>query len=316
MRTSHTVLGLFVFVLLSACSRKPSDRLQGYVEGEFIYVASPLPGALETLHVRRGAQVKAGDPLFELESVSERTARDEAERRLAQARANLEDAKQGKRPSEVASVEAQLEQARAALALSEREFKRQDELTRSGAASKQELDRVRSTREQDRQRVAQLEAELKTTQLGSRVDQIAALEADVKAREFALTRAEWDLSQKRQVAPESGLVFDTLYRQGEWVPAGRPVLALLPPKNIKVRAFVPEGRLGSIHPGQQVRVTVDGIAEPFLGSISYISPHAEYTPPVIYSQESRGKLVFMIEAVFEPQSAAKLHPGQPIDLQF
>jgi HlyD family secretion protein len=91
---------------------------------------------------------------------------------------------------------------------------------------------------------------------------------------------------------------------------------LLPPGNIKVRAFAPQSRVGTIQPGQQVRVFVDGIEAPFVGKVSYISPKAEYTPPVIYSQESRGKLVFMIEAVFDPAVAAKLHPGQPIDLQF
>ena len=63
-------------------------------------------------------------------------------------------------------------------------------------------------------------------------------------------------------------------------------------------------------------VAVDGVRDPFIGKVSYISPHAEYTPPVIYSKESRNKLVFMVEAVFDPATAAKLHPGQPVDVQF
>ena len=112
------------------------------------------------------------------------------------------------------------------------------------------------------------------------------------------------------------MVFDTLYRAGEWVAAGRPVVAVLPPENIKVRAFVPEARVGTIHPGDAVKVSVDGIGEPFVGKVSFISPHAEYTPPVIYSQESRGKLVFMIEITFDPAAAARLHPGQPVDVRF
>jgi HlyD family secretion protein len=56
------------------------------------------------------------------------------------------------------------------------------------------------------------------------------------------------------------------------------------------------------------------VQEPFVGTVSYISPHAEYTPPVIYSQESRSKLVFMIEAVFDPGTSVNLHPGQPVDV--
>jgi len=304
-------------VVLMGCQRPPSDRVQGYVEGEFIYVASPFAGALESLIVRRGTQVRAGEALYALEQVSERAARDEAERRLGQARANLEDARKGKRPTEIESIKAQLKQAQAALRLSSRELVRQEGLTNvPGAAVELELDRARAARDQDRQRVVQLQAELDTALLGSRTDQVIAAVAEVRAREAALARAEWELGQKRQQAPKSGLVFDTLYREGEWVAAGRPVVVLLPPENIKVRAFVPEKRVGTIHPGDDAQVSVDGVAARYSGKISYISPRAEYTPPVIYSQESRDKLVFMVEVVFEPSTAGELNPGQPVDVQF
>jgi HlyD family secretion protein len=288
--------------------------VQGYVEGEFVYVASPLAGALQTLGVSRGAQVQAGDYLFELDREPEKTARDEAAQKLAVGRANWEDAKKGKRPSEIDSLTAQLRQARAALVLSESSLARHEELIRSGGTSKEDLDRARSARDQDRQRVAQLEADLQTARLGSRDDLIAAAEANVRALEAALAKAEWNLAQKRQIAPQAGLVYDTLFREGEWVAAGRPVVVLLPPPNIKVRAFVPEARIGAIQVGQDLRVTVDGVPEPYLGKVTYISPRAEYTPPVIYSQESRGKLVFMIELRFDPETAARLHPGQPVDV--
>ena len=302
--------------VLVACNRPPSDRVQGYVEGEFVYVASPFAGQLEALSVRRGGQVRAGEALFALERVSEKAARDEAERRLSQALANLEDAKKGKRPTEIDSLKAQLKQAQAALRLSSREVIRQEGLRAvPGAAVELEVDRARAARDQDQQRVAQLQADLNTALLGSRTDQVIAAEAEVRAREAALAKAEWEFGQKRQQAPKSGLVFDTLYREGEWVPAGRPVVVVLPPENIKVRAFVPETRVGAIHPGDEVLVGVDGVQKPFAGKVSYIAPRAEYTPPVIYSQESRDKLVFMIEVVFDPQSAVDLNPGQPVDVQ-
>ncbi|MGB8169856.1 MAG: HlyD family efflux transporter periplasmic adaptor subunit [Chthoniobacteraceae bacterium] len=307
---------LLALCAFSGCDRPPRAAVQGYAEGEFIYVASPLAGTLEALSVQRGAQVKAGEPLFALECGAESAARDQAVKRLEEGRANLEDARKGKRPAEIDAIEAQLNQSRAALVLSEKELARQMELFRSGASSAQDRDKAQSARDQDRQRVSQLEADLKTAQLGLRSDQIAAAEANVRALEAALAKADWDLGQKRQNAPQAGLVFDTLYRAGEWVAAGRPVVALLPPENIKVRAFVPEQRVGAIHPGDPAQVSVDGVREPFLGKVSYISPQAEYTPPVIYSQESRGKLVFMIEVRFDAEAAAKLHPGQPVDVLF
>jgi HlyD family secretion protein len=233
-----------------------------------------------------------------------------------QGRASLEDAKKARRPSELEAAEAQMKQARAALVLSEKEFLRQQDLYNRGVSSSQDLDRARSTRDQDDHRVQQMTADLQTANLGSREDQIAAAEANARALEAALAQADWNLSQKKQSAPQEGLVYDLLYQQGEWVPAGKPVVMLLPPPNVKVRAFVPEQRVGAIHPGDKAIVHVDGVPAPYEGHVSYISPQAEYTPPVIYSQESREKLVFMVEVRFPPETAAKLHPGQPVDVEF
>lgn len=307
---------LAVILLSSGCKRPAANRFQGYVEGEFVYVASPLAGSLAKLHVQRGAMVKGGDPLFALDAMPEKAERDEAERRLSQAHATLEDLKKGRRPTEIEALEAQFKQATAALVLSEEEYARQQKLINSGATAEQQLDRARATRDQDRQRVQQLEAELKTAQLGSRTDQIAAAEASARALEASLVKADWELLQKRQNATQAGTIFDTLYREGEWVAAGRPVVVLLPPPNIKVRAFVPEPQLGKIQLGDPIKVMVDGIPEALTGKVSFISPRAEYTPPVIYSRERREKLIFMIEAVFDPAVAAKLHPGQPVDVEF
>ena len=305
---------LAALATLAGCNPVDPNRVQGYVEAEFVYVAAPCPGALKSLDVRRGAQVQAGDRLFELDRQPELAAHDEAQRRLATAQANWADAKKGKRPSEIDSLVAQLRQAQAAQAFSQSDLARREELLPSGGSSVEERDRARAARDQDRHRVAQLQADLETARLGLRHDQIAAAEATMRAMDAALARSQWDLSQKSQTAPEAGLVYDTLYYEGEWVPAGRPVVALLPPANVKVRAFVPEERIAAVQAGQELRVVVDGAEEPLRGRVTYVSPQAEYTPPVIYSRESRTKLVFMIELRFDPRQAARLHPGQPVDV--
>jgi HlyD family secretion protein len=316
LREGIALVALALAAAAASCTRPASGRCQGYVEGEFVYVASPLAGELVTLDVQRGARVKPGDLLFSLECGSETAARDFEERRLAQARATLEDEKKGRRPSEIESLEAQLGQAKAALVLSEQELARQEKLVQSNATALTERDHAKSARDQDADRVAELEANLKTAKLGSREDQIAAAEAEVKSREAALAKAEWDLAQKRQTATQAALVFDTLFREGEWVAAGRPVVALLPPPNLKVRAFVPQAVVATLHPGDRALVHVDGGAGPFPGRVSFISPQVEFTPPVIFSQESRGKLVFMVELRFDDATATKLNPGQPVDVTF
>lgn len=311
-----TLAFLALSLLLSACSNSPSqDVFHGYVEGEFVYVASPLAGTV-TLAVAKGDAVKKGEPLFALESEAERNSRDEARRRLAQAQAALRDAGKGLRPTEIAALKAQQQQARSALNLAEVEYGRQERLFRSGTVPAQSLDSARAVRDQQLQSVARLAAELQTARLGVRSDQLAMAQANVKALESVLARAEWELSQSSRKAPEAALVYDTLYRSGEWVAGGKPVVALLPPGSIKVRVFVPETMLALIHQGDPVSVTVDGIKESFAGKISFISPRAEYTPPVIYSRESRAKLVYLVEAAFPSVPPTRLHPGQPVDLVF
>src|SRR6185436_1327589 len=96
-----------------------------------------------------------------------------------------------------------------------------------------------------------------TARLGEREDLVASAEQQVRAREAELARAEWSLAQKRQTATQDAPVFDTLYREGEWIAAGRPVVVLLPPGNVKVRAFVEQTRVATIHAGDPVRVFVD-----------------------------------------------------------
>lgn len=314
-RTRH-IFGAGIFLLATAgCGGKRAVTYQGYIEGEFVQVASPLAGELANLAVARGQAVTEGELLFELENGAETAARDEARLRLEQAEANLRDARLGRRPSEILSLKAQLAEARAALVLSEKEFARQQKLRESGVSSVEAMDRARAERDQDRGRVSRLQADLDTARLGSRENQIAAAEANVQAQAAALAGAQWQLDQKRQMTPKSGLVFDTLYREGDWVAAGRPVVALLPPENVKVRVFAPETVVGGVRPGMKVRVSVDGVDEDFEGVVNFVSPRAEYTPPVIYSQDRREKLVFLVEAVFAPEVAVKLHPGQPVDVE-
>lgn len=305
---------LVLAAALGACGSKSNGILQGYAEGEYVRVAAPFAGSLQKLQVKRGSQVKAGEALFVLEQVNEAAARREAEERVRNADAQLADLRKSRRPSEIDAVKAQLAQARASLKLSEVSLKRQEQLAASNFVSKSAVDEARAAFERDKARIGELEAQVTTAQLAARQDEIRAAESNAAAARAALAQADWKLAQKSVVAPLAGLVNDTNYVAGEWVPAGSPVVSLLPPQNIKVRFFVAESALGGIKVGQPVNVRCDGCSAPLAAQITYISPQAEYTPPVIYSRETRAKLVYMIEARTTPEDAIKLHPGQPVDV--
>ncbi len=302
-------------VLGAGCSKNSAGSFQGYIEGEYVYVAAPLAGALAQLAVARGDSVKAGQLLFELERQSEAAALAQAEKNLAQAQAQRDDLTKGKRPTEIASLAAQLARARANLKLSADELARRERLGGNAVISKEELDQARAQRDADQAQVNQLIADLATAKLGGREDAIRAAQAAVEAQRAARDKAQWAFDQKQQFAPANATVQDTLYRQGEFVAAGNPVVVLLPPENLKVRFFVPQTNLPQIKIGQPVSIHCDGAAKDYSATVNYISTQAEYTPPVIYSRETRAELVFMIEATFSPAYAAPLRPGQPADVR-
>jgi len=281
-----------------------------------VYVAAPLAGTLASLQVQSGQQVARGQPLFALEAQSEEAARAEAQARLAAARYQAANTDKGKRPAELAVQEEQLSQARAQLALARRELARKAPLAETGALSRSEVDAARATADEAQARVGELEAALRVARLPARSDERAAADAQVEAARQSLRQNEWREGQKRQAAPAAGVVSDTFYRSGEFVPAGSPVLALLPPGNVKARFYVPEAELQSVALGHGVQLSCDGCGKPIEARVSFIATQPEYTPPVIYSNAQRSKLVFLVEAKpVNVGDAARLRPGQPLDVR-
>ena len=309
------ILAVFTAALLDGCTKNSPGNFQGYIEGEYIYISSPLAGALTNLTTARGDSVKAGQLLFELERQSEAAAVAQAEKNLTQAQAQLADLQKGQRPTEIASLAAQLERAQADLKLSAAELARREKLGGSEVISKEELDQSRAQTDANQAQVNQLAANLATAKLGGREDAIRAAQAAAEAQKAALDKAKWTFDQKQQFAPANATVHDTLYRQGEFVAAGNPVVSLLPPENLKVRFFVPQENLPQIKIGGTVSVQPDGATRALRATVNYFSTQAEYTPPVIYSRETRAELVFMIEAKFSPADAVELRPGQPVDVE-
>jgi HlyD family secretion protein len=303
-------------LLLAACDRPHPVAWSGYAEGDYVYVAAPLAGTLTSLQVRAGEQVTRGRPLFALEAQSEQAARAEAQARLAAARSQAANTDKGRRPPEIAAQQAQVAQARAQLELARREQARRTALVESGAVSRAEYDAARTAVSEAQSRLAEAEAGLRLAQLPSRIDERAAADAQVEAARQALRQSEWREQQKQQAAPADGVVSDTFFRPGEFVNAGQPVLALLPPGQLKARFYVAENELTQVALGQPVRLSCDGCGAPIDARVSFVSTQPEYTPPVIYSNAQRSKLVFLVEArPLSNAAAAKMHPGQPLDVR-
>ncbi|MGV2293549.1 HlyD family efflux transporter periplasmic adaptor subunit [Trinickia sp. YCB016] len=304
-------------VALAGCEQQSGTRAayQGYVEGEFVYLSSSQSGTLTQLSVQRGQTIAENAPAFTLESVDETAALQQAQHQLNAAQAQLADLLTGKRPPEVNVTKAQLVQAVAQANHAAEQLKRDEAQFHMGGISQQQLDDSRMNAQTTAAQMREMQNQVDVANLPGRGQQIDAQAAQVKAAQAEVAQAQWKLDQKRVTAPHAGLVYDTLYRVGEWVQAGNPVVQMLPPQNVKVRFFVPETVVGSLAPGRAVTIHCDGCPADVPAKITYISSEAEYTPPVIYSNESRSKLVFMIEAHPSVADAPKLHPGQPVEVR-
>jgi HlyD family secretion protein len=303
-----------LIVLLAACSQGADRPLQGYIEGEYVRVGPQFAGTLQQLSVERGGQVAAGAPLFTLERENELAARRQAEEQMRAAQARLANLKTGKRPPEIETVAEQLRQAQAARELSQANLRRQESLFKSGFISQAALDDARTKLKSDDAAVAQLRASVQTATLPGRPEEIRAAQADADAAREALAQSDWRLAQRAVTAPQAGRVSDTYYVVGDFVPAGSPVVSLLPPGNVKLRFYVPETQLGRVKAGQTVDFACDACGGPLKATITFIADRAEFTPPVLYSKENRAKLVYLVEAKPAPEVAARLNPGQPIDV--
>jgi HlyD family secretion protein len=317
---------LLVIVLLVAAgggvwwwwaARQPQPVMwQGYAEADFVKVGPTQAGLLTAVAVARGDAVDAGALLFTQDDADDRAARDQAAQTLNQAQQQLTNLQNGGKPTEIDQAEANLADAQATLVRSTSDLARGIAQLPMGGVSKQAVDQFRAERLSAQAKVDAAQAALAQAQAPmGRTGEIQAQVATVAAARAALAMAEWRLDQRRVTAPVAARVADVMARAGETMTAGAPVVSLLPPGNIFVRFFVPEPQFSTIHLGDRVALACDGCAADLFARISFVSPQAEYTPPLIYSESSKAKLVFLVEARPSRGQAVGLNPGQPIEVR-
>jgi HlyD family secretion protein len=315
------VIGILALVLLVAVGAvwwwtnrvPPPLEWQGYADADFVKVGPTQEGLLVAVHVVRGTKVAAGAPLFDQDDTNERAARDQAARQLKQAEAQLGNLEAASREPQIAQAEANLADAEAARDKIQSDLKRNEDLVKTGGASKQTVEDERADLRSAIAKVQGLKAALAMAREPTgRSGEIRAQQAFAEAGRAALAMAQWRLDQRHVSTPASGVIADVLARPGETMPAGGPVVSLLPPGNIFVRFFVPEPNLAEVHAGDEVALLCDNCPAGLRATISFIAPQAEYTPPVIYSEASRAKLVYMVEARPPRDQAALINPGQPV----
>ncbi|MBL8327928.1 MAG: HlyD family efflux transporter periplasmic adaptor subunit [Rubrivivax sp.] len=314
LAAASTCLATAALALAGCTPAADQPAMSGYVEAEYVYVSAASAGVLRQVSVRRGDAVKQGQPLFALETEAEAFGREAAAARRAGAEAQVRNLQKGRRPAELAAIEQQLAQAQAALAASSAALQRNQTLVQQGFQSASRLDELIAARDRDAARIRELQAQRTLALDTARADEIAAAAASAEGSAADLSLARWREGQRQRSAPLDATVHDLMYRPGEWVHAGTPVIALLPAQGVKLRFFVPQPALPQALVGRELAVSCDGCAPGLKARIRFVATQAEFTPPVIYSNSSRSKLVFLAEA--EPLQPAAFRPGQPVDVRF
>ena len=311
------LLFALIVTFMSACNKSTSQSYLGYIEGEYIYLAAPISGYLKSLKVIRGTHVDAKTLAFSIDDELEAQSLDEVTARANSAKERLQNLSESRRPQEIATVEAQLQSAEAALHLSESQLKSQEALAAKGYVSELGLDAARTAKARDTSLVeaARQQLEMYRNALG-REAELGGAKADVVAAQAQVAQKRWQIDNKKVFIPTPGEVTETYFQPGEWVPAGQPVASLLPDSKRRIRFFVPEIILATLANGQMVEASCDSCAAPITARVSFISATAEYTPPVIYSRGSREKLVFRVEATPVAAEVAHLRPGLPVEVRF
>lgn len=302
---------VIVGVLVLAPRLGETRTLSGYVEGEPLYFATPVAGTVRTVHVARGQDVAAGQPLFVVDPAQVRAQHDQAAAEAAAAAAQALDARKGQRPTELAVLEANIAAAEARAQEAHADLRRIEPLVKQGWYAPARLDDARAAAQAADAQVRAARRQRDAAALGAREDQIRAADARVAQAAAAVEGAQARLDDLAPRAPAKARVEDVFFHPGEWAPANQPILSLLPDERIKLRFFVPQQDLSAYRIGKTVRFSCDGCREDLTARIEFVSPRPEFTPPVIYSREARDRLVYLVEA----RPSARLNPGQPVDVE-
>ncbi len=284
----------------------------GYLEADYIYVAPLTPGRIVSIAADEGDQVQVGQVLVTLEDQAQRAALQAAEAAVAQAEANLENLKTGGRVDEIAVIAAALHRAEADRALAEANFARTQHLAVQGQVSAAKADQDRAALAAAAAQVEQLQAQLNVAGLPARDAQRLAAEAGLNMARAEGESARIALADRILRAPVTGLLERRFYEPGEVAGAGAPLLAIFDPTRIKVIFYLPERERAGFRLGDVLQMDCDGCAAGISVRLTRMDAAPQYTPPILYSRDERGRLVFRAEA--QVSGGEGLLPGQPVTL--
>ena len=293
---------------LAGCGDKAQD-LHGYAEGKFVMLAPETTGRVKAVAAFEGAHVDAGAALFQLEDTTEQAALDAARANAEAAGARFDDAAAGGRAQEIAAARDQVRQAVAAQERTRKDQIRAQDLFNSGTIPRAQLDAATAAAETANAQVAELRQRLTLVELPARNDQLRNLTAGAREATAQAQGAADALRRRGVAAPTAGKVERVVRHAGDLASPTMPVMRFLPDGQMIAVLYIPEPRLAQTPVGTKLAIVCDGCPADARAEIVSIANEPEFTPPVIYSDSERARLVFRAEAKFTGFAPP---PGTPL----
>lgn len=288
--------------------------LYGNVDIREVELGFRVAGRLQAMHFEEGDAVAAGELLAELDAQPLREALAVAEAGALQAQAQLDRLNSGSRPQEVQQAQARVAEAEAALENAELELARQQGLFDDGLNSRHALDAAIARRDQNAARLRANQEALELAVEGFRREDIAAAEAALAAALARRDQAETQVRDAQLLAPSSGVILTRAQEPGAILKVGSPVYTLSLMETLYVRAYVGEANLGSVVPGTTVNIRTDSTERSFSGQVGFVSPRAEFTPKTVETPELRTDLVYRLRIVVQDPDRS-LRQGMPVTVE-
>ncbi|MBL1430585.1 HlyD family efflux transporter periplasmic adaptor subunit [Oceanicaulis sp. AH-315-P02] len=306
---------LTALVLLSNCQKSDPDTvLYGYIEGRPVHIA-PLPtGKIIKLFVQEGEEVSSGQALFSIDPSRAKASLASAKSAQSAAQSRLADLQKSGRPEEIRAARQALTRHKSQLTLARENLERSKVLVSKKLSPTTRLETDQANFNSATAAVEEAKARLALLQQPARADQIASAHAEVARLHAQVTRAEIELDDHQISALQSAKV-ETIYRRaGELAGANQPVMALLPAENLRIRFYIPEPRLQEVSSGMEVSISCDNCPADLIANVTFIASQSEFTPPIIFTQKERSKLMWMVEA--KPEFPHKFRIGQPVEIRW
>jgi HlyD family secretion protein len=314
--TTNQVLGWLLVILtgLATGCRWNTDKPDGSgtIECTQVQVAPQISGRVATLPPQEGDRLKKGDRVTQIDPTDYVLRRDEARAAQVQAQAQLDLIQAGARTEDVQRARAQVDEARAAATAAAADLKRIKEVFAQQTVTARQMDEAQSAADRTAAAQAAAEQNLAKLQAGNRKEDIAVAQAQVDLAKVRLAQAEQAVAYCTVASPMDGTVTTRSREEGEMVAVGTPLVTLSRLDEVWLSIYVPETRLARVKLGQPAQVRIDGEAKRFEGTVTFISPEAEFTPKNVQTPDERAKLVYRVKITLKnPDGVFK--PGMPAD---